>query len=172
MRRREYTIEEMEEKAKQGYFWESDLKEWLHISQVDTEEKVRRLLQRRNPIRVAKLAENTCKDIESRLKGFCGWIYNHVTVVLCVTALILLTAFLLPIIHGVSFGTFYYEHVRVNVIMTAMIFIAMTIFISIELKIRKLDLDDATFVLYTEAENSKNGVYYDAFRNKTRRFQR
>lgn len=171
MRKKVYTVEEMEEKARQGYFWEYDLKEWLHISQVDTEEKARRLLKRRNPLRVAKVAENTCKDVETRLEGFCGWIYNHITVFLCVTALILLAAFLLPIIHGVSFVTFYNENVHVSIIMTVTMFIAMIIFFNMELKTRKLDLDDASFILCTQAEDLKNGFYYDEF-GRTLSFQK
>lgn len=159
--RKNPTMDEIKLKAKQGYFWEYDLKTWFHYSQVDTKEKARHLLKIGNPVRVIKLAQGSCKAVAPRLKGFWLWIYDHIIVCSIILILIVMIASALPTICGSSFEEFYNGNTIISFVILAMLLFPITIFIILALKIRHLDLEDASYILFLQAEALKKGFIYD-----------
>lgn len=148
------TTEELTEKARQGYFWVDEIQKWYHYSQVDTQAKARRLLKRSNPIYVTKLAHSASVAVGPRLKGFWAWIFNHLFVDLLVILLTSLLSLILVI---------YDENMIIGSVVSAMMLCPTTIAVIMTIKLYRLDLDDAAYVLYVQAEDLKNGFIYDAF---------
>lgn len=151
MKQTTYTTEKLIEKARQGYFWVDEIKKWYHYSQVDTQAKARKLLKRGNPINVIKLAHSASIAVGPRLKGLWAWVFDH----FAVSALAMLLTSLLSLALVIN------DWNMVISLVVAAILLCPTILTIV--KLYRLDLDDAAYVLYVQAEDLKNGFIYDAF---------
>lgn len=155
------TADEMISKAKDGYFWEINLKTWIHRSQVSTEAIARNYLKRKNPFRVNMLANMVGDSVAERLTGFTSYVFHRfirITFWYLVVTLIAYFALKLtdtsfiearetyPIAYGL-WGT---------VTLLQGSFIMRMLYL-----LRRYDLDDGAFALAKQAEMLNEGYVFD-----------
>lgn len=157
------TVAEQEKRAKDGWFYEFDLKQWIHVSQVETEEKARQVLKEKNPFRVWLLAWNPEYDVwYPNYTGLARLCSNHFRPLTIATVL----ACIIAGISGLILGHDHLEYVILFALFLIFCLLASASLVSMTVQERKAVIDEVAKTLCFTADELKNGVIYDVVGNR------
>lgn len=154
------TVAEQLEQAKDGWFYEFDMNRWIHVSEVDTKEKARKFVKKRNPFRVLFVLGNPAHVVRPEYTGLARWSHKHF-VSYSLTIILLWTA--MAIIGGVSIHNGI-ERVGSPLLYFPFIMTALLCFaphVSIAIQYRKAAVDVLADYLCFAADSLKKGFIYD-----------
>ena len=159
------TVAEQLEQAKDSWFYEFDLKQWIHVSQVETEEKAQKLVREKTRFQFWRFVNGM---FDTNMTGASAWVLNHQGFLVLWCSVLCLVVFFLPLVFGYGFSlyTFYAECVWARVVMWSLILLAYGPFAVWFAGGRKMDIRNTAEDIFSRAADLKNGIFYDVVGNK------